>query len=282
MRQFFVARTVSFDQLGGVNSPKLSYRYFGGEGKPPIVLLHGLLGSSRNWVSAGKELTNDYEVFALDLRNHGDSPHCDSMDFGDLAADVLRFLDEQDLRRVHLLGHSLGGKVAMRVAMEAPARVESLVIVDIAPREYPPHHQRDFDAMNSLPLAELESRKDADARMAELVPDWAQRQFLLTNLGRKGDAFAWTVNLRALTQARDTMRQSSIGPDDAFAGPTTFILGGQSRFVLPEDWRIINKHFPKARIELIDESGHNPHIEKRDAFLVAIERHRDADWGIVV
>lgn len=277
-----VARSLCFEQLGMVKPQKLAYRYFGGEGNPPIVLLHGLLGSSRNWVSAAKELVKDYEVFALDLRNHGDSPHCDSMDFGEMAADVLQFLEEQELDQVCLLGHSLGGKVAMRVAVESPDSLESLIIVDIAPREYPPYHQRDFDAMNALPLAELTSRKDADGRLAEQVPDWAQRQFLLTNLAREGDAFQWSINLRALTAARDVMRMNSIGADDIFTGAATFILGGQSRFVLPEDWRIINRHFPKARIEVIDESGHNPHIEKRDRFLAAIERHRDADWGSAV
>ncbi|WP_309385405.1 alpha/beta fold hydrolase [Cerasicoccus frondis] len=277
-----VARTQPVYQLGLVTPQKLAYRYFGGEGNPPIVLLHGLLGSSRNWVSAGKELTGQYEVFALDLRNHGDSPHCDSMDFGELAADVLRFLDDHDLPQAHLLGHSLGGKVAMRLAMDAPARLSSLVVVDIAPRAYPPYHLRDFDAMNALPLAELTNRKDADDRLAEAVPDWGQRQFLLTNLVRKEDRFAWSINLRALTAARDVMRANSVGGEDSFAGATTFILGGQSRFVLPEDWRIINRYFPKARIEVIDESGHNPHIEKRDRFLAAIERHRSADWGSMV
>lgn len=262
-----------------MNSPKLAYRYFGGEGKPPLVLIHGLLGSSRNWVTAGKELASDYEVFAIDLRNHGDSPHLDSMDFSELAEDVRHFLREQELSHVHLLGHSLGGKVAMRVAVESPELLESLIVVDIAPREYPPYHQRDFDAMNALPLAELESRKDADAHMAEMVPDWGQRQFLLTNLGREGDAFKWMINLRALTEARDVMRKDSIGPEDVYDGGASFILGGRSRFVLPEDWRTIHKHFPKARIQVIEESGHNPHIEQRQQFLAAITRHREADWG---
>jgi len=262
-----------------VKTPKLAYRYFGGEGRPPLVLIHGLLGSSRNWVSAAKGLVNDFEVFALDLRNHGESPHLDSMDYCALAADVRAFLDEQELDHVCLLGHSLGGKVAMRFAMESPERLESLIVVDIAPRNYPPYHMRDFDAMNALPLAELTSRKDADAHMAEAVPDWGQRQFLLTNLGRDGDRFKWTINLRALTDERDVMRANSIGPDDVFDGATTFLLGGRSRFVMPEDWPLIHRHFPKARIEVIDEAGHNVHIEKRNEFLVALARHREADWG---
>ncbi|MBK1857934.1 alpha/beta fold hydrolase [Cerasicoccus arenae] len=260
-----------------MNTPKLAYRYFGGEGKPPLVLIHGLLGSSRNWVSAGKALTDKHEVFAIDLRNHGDSPHRGSMDYAELASDVLGFLDEHNLEGVHLLGHSLGGKVAMRVAMESPERIASLIIVDISPREYPPYHQRDFDAMNTLPLKEITSRKDAEARIAEMVPDWGQRQFLLTNLIRKDDHFEWGINLRALTDQRDVMRSNSIAAEGVYAGATTFILGGQSRFVLPEDWRLIDRHFPKARIEVINESGHNPHIEKREDFLAAVFRHHDVD-----
>ncbi|GHB97968.1 hypothetical protein GCM10007047_12390 [Cerasicoccus arenae] len=199
------------------------------------------------------------------------------MDYAELASDVLGFLDEHNLEGVHLLGHSLGGKVAMRVAMESPERIASLIIVDISPREYPPYHQRDFDAMNTLPLKEITSRKDAEARIAEMVPDWGQRQFLLTNLIRKDDHFEWGINLRALTDQRDVMRSNSIAAEGVYAGATTFILGGQSRFVLPEDWRLIDRHFPKARIEVINESGHNPHIEKREDFLAAVFRHHDVD-----
>jgi len=256
-----------------VNSVKLQYRYFGGEGKPPLVLLHGLLGSSRNWVTTAKALVNDFEVFALDLRNHGDSPHVESMDFRALSADVQGFFVEQGLTDAHLLGHSLGGKVAMRVAVDCPERVASLVVVDIAPREYPPYHQRDFDAMNALPLVELASRKDAESRLAEMVPDWAQRMFLLTNLDRRDGAFAWTINLKALTAERDAMRANSLEAGETFAGATTFILGGNSRFVLPEDWPVIMRYFPQARIDVIEEAGHNPHIEKKEAFLAALDRH---------
>lgn len=277
-----VGNLLSVNAVNSLHFPKLAYRYFGGEGNPPLVLIHGLLGSSRNWVTAGKDLASQFEVFALDLRNHGDSPHLDSMDFGELADDILGFLDQQGLDRAHLLGHSLGGKAAMRVAMEAPERLHSLVVVDIAPRLYPPYHQRDFDAMNALPLRELTSRKDADERMAEAVPDWGQRQFLLTNLTRRDDEFVWSIHLRALTAQRDAMRANSVGPDDQYRGATTFILGGRSRFVLPEDWRLIHKHFPKARIEVIEESGHNPHIEQRAAFIGAVHRHLDADWGASV
>ncbi|MEO0796476.1 MAG: alpha/beta fold hydrolase [Verrucomicrobiota bacterium] len=266
-----------------MNSLKLTYRYFGGEGKPPLILIHGLLGSSRNWTSAGRLLAEHYEVFAVDLRNHGDSPHADSMSFDDLAADIVGFMDEHGLHGAHLLGHSLGGKTAMRVAVDNPARIESLVVVDIAPRLYPPYHQRDFDALNALPLRELTSRKDAEERLTESIPDWAQRQFLLTNLERQDDgSFQWIINLRALTDQRDAMRSNPLEADETFDGATTFILGGRSRFVLPEDWPTITQYFPKARIEVIDESGHNPHIEKRDQFLETLDRHRAADWGASV
>lgn len=250
---------------------KLAHRHLGGEGKPPLVLLHGLLGSSRNWIATGKDLAARYSVFAVDLRNHGDSPHDDDVGFPALAADVLAFLDDHELDRVRLLGHSLGGKAAMRVAVDDPARVEALVVVDIAPKDYAPYRLRDFEAMAALPLKELSSRKDADERLAEAVPDWAYRQFLLTNLTRDpAGGFRWAVNLRALLEGMGDMRVNPLAPGETHAGPTTFILGGKSRFVQEEDHAAIRAHFPAARIETIPGAGHNPHMDAREAFLALV------------
>lgn len=251
----------------------LHYRYFGGEGNPPLVIIHGLLGSSRNWLTVGRDLTRQYEVFAVDLRNHGDSPHADAMDFDTLAADLETFLDARGLEHATLLGHSLGGKTAMRFACLHPERTDALIVVDIAPKAYNPHNQRDFEAMLALPVQKMVSRKDAEAFLAEYIMDWAQRQFLLTNLKRneEGEGFAWTINLPALHAARVTMRENPLGADDRYAGPALFVLGGKSGFVEPEDWEKIRYHFPKARIQSIDGVGHNPHIDNRLAFLAVLD-----------
>jgi len=259
---------------------KLSYRYFGGEGKEPLVILHGLLGSSRNWTNIGKALAERFEVFAVDLRNHGDSPHAPEMDFDSLARDVVDFFDEQDIGRAHLMGHSLGGKVAMHLAVNFFRRVESLVVVDIAPKDYPPYHLDDFNAMNQLDLDSLANRKQADEFLTGLVPDFGQRQFLLTNLKREKDgSFHWGINLKVLTESLDVMRRNSLEAEDRFTGPTLFVLGEHSRFVRDDDHSKIREHFPRAVIKMIPESGHNPHIDQPKALLAALEDFAKVDWG---
>lgn len=249
----------------------LNYRYFGNEGKPPLVIIHGLLGSSRNWQTVGKALSDQFEVFAVDLRNHGDSPHGNGMDFDTLSADLETFVRARGLQSFHLMGHSLGGKVAMHYAVHHPDQVESLIVVDIAPREYPPYHVEDFAAMNALDLEALESRQQADELLAQKIPDWGQRQFLLTNLKRLSDnGFVWGINLKALTESRDEMRASPLQSDDVYEGPTCFILGEKSNFVLKSDHELIRRHFPRCVIKTLPGVGHNPHTENRDAFVTAV------------
>ncbi len=259
---------------------KLAYRYFGGEGKEPLVILHGLLGSSRNWTNIGKALAERYEVFALDLRNHGDSPHAPEMDFDTLARDVVGFFDEQGIQRAHLMGHSLGGKVAMHLAVTFFRRVDSLIVVDIAPKDYPPYHADDFDAMNALDLTTLANRKQADEFLTARVPDFGQRQFLLTNLKREKDgSLRWGINLNVLTGSLGTMRLNSLMEQDRFSGPTLFVLGEHSHFVRQEDHDQIREHFPRAIIKTIADSGHNPHIDQPKALLATLEDFSKVDWG---
>jgi esterase len=245
-------------------------RDLGGEGLPPLVLLHGILGSSRNWQSAGRDLAVRYHVWALDLRNHGGSPHADEMDYGAMVEDVLGWLQARGLRRVTLVGHSMGGKVAMRLACRHPERVERLVVVDIAPRDYSfgGKQRRELVAMNGLDLAGLASRAEAEARLEATIPDWALRKFLTTNLERTGDdGWRWIVNLAALTEAQPVLQGNSLEPADRFAGAALFIVGGKSDYVQPGDHAAILRHFPAAKIETIPESGHDPHMQARAEFV---------------
>ncbi len=251
---------------------KLAYRYFGGEGSAPLVILHGLLGSSRNWITIGKALAAHYEVFALDLRNHGDSPHDSASGFDEMAADVETFMQQQGFEHAHLLGHSLGGKVAMHLAVNNPARVDSLTVVDIAPKAYPPYHIDDFEGMMALNLNALTTRKEADTFLKRSVPDFGQRQFLLTNLKRdENGKFVWGVNLKTLYWNLDTLRQNSLPAGETYDGPCLFILGEDSRFVRLTDHPKIREYFPKANIRTIAEAGHNPHIDQPQAFLAILE-----------
>jgi pimeloyl-ACP methyl ester carboxylesterase len=239
-------------------------------GGPPIVILHGLLGSSRNWQTVGAGLSRAGRVAALDLRNHGLSPHASGMSYAEMAEDVVAWLDAQRIARATLLGHSLGGKVAMLLACRHPSRVERLIVVDIAPKDYhSATHRAEFAAMTDLDLASLASRAEAEHRMEARVPDWAMRKFLTTNLERIDGGWRWVVNLPVLTAALPEIERNPLVETDCYGGPTRFIVGGRSGYVRPADEAVILRHFPAAEIVRLAECGHNPHIEARIPFLAA-------------
>ena len=247
----------------------LFHRDLGGAGRPPLVLLHGFLGSSRNWQAAGAGLAAHYHVFALDLRNHGRSPHAPEMSYPAMVADLTGWLDAQGLARSAILGHSMGGKVAMALACRHPQRVTRLIVVDIAPKEYPGLAQRtEVAAMLELRLGDLRSRADAEVRLEARVADPLMRKFLATNLEHDdGGHWRWIVNLPVLAQTLPDLVRSPLAPGDRFGGPARFILGGKSRFVAPDDHALIRGHFPAAEIRVLESSGHNPHIEAREPFV---------------
>lgn len=250
----------------------LFHREFGGAGKPPLVLLHGLLGSSRNWQTAGSDLAANYQVFALDLRNHGRSPHRDTISYQEMMEDVLAWLTAHQLSRVTFVGHSMGGKVAMLLACRHPERVERLVVVDIAPKNYFwPGHRASFAAMNELNLREIHSRAEAEMRFEARVPSWPMRKFLTTNLERKpeGDWF-WLINLPVLTLALPKLEKNPLQSSDRFTGPTRFIAGEKSNYIDPVDHATIRRHFPAADIRVLPNCGHNPHMEAREAFVATV------------
>lgn len=250
----------------------LFHRDLGGQGRPPLLILHGLLGSSRNWQTAGRDLSARFHVLAADLRNHGSSPHAGEMSFDAMAADVLAWLDRQHLDRVSLLGHSLGGKVAMLIACRFPGRVERLIVVDIAPKPYQwAAHRAEFAAMNELELGHLKSRAEAEIRFEARVDDWAMRKFLATNLEQDpAGRWRWQINLEALSAALPELEGDPLQPVDRFGGPTLFVTGGRSQYVLPEDHATIREHFPAAEIVTLPQAGHNAHMETRAEFVQAV------------
>jgi esterase len=250
----------------------LYHRDLGGTGRPPLVILHGMLGSSRNWQTTGRDLAEKYHVLALDLRNHGDSPHASEMSYAAMVEDVIGWLDAQQLTRVTLLGHSMGGKVAMLLACRHPERVAGLIVVDIAPKDYRwPAHREEFAAMNELDLASLESRAAGEQAFESRISDWAMRKFLLTNLARTTDGrWQWSINLPVLTAALAALESNPLTPADQFAGPTLFITGGKSRYVESGDHAAIRGYFPAAQIETLPAAGHNPHIDAREAFVALV------------
>lgn len=264
----------------GVNM-RLALRELGGEG-PPLVILHGLYGSSRNWTTAGRRFAERYQVLALDLRNHGDSPHAPDMSYSMLAADVGETLDDLGLGRVSLLGHSLGGKTAMRFACDAPERVTHLLVADIAPRAYAVDPSP-VDAMLAISLEAVTRRSEADERLAEHIADVELRQFLLTNLERRranlertGEGFAWRIDLQAIRNNLAELGRSPLGPLDRYDGPVDFFAGGRSQYFAPSDLEAARRYFPRARAHLLADSGHDVHIDARDELVAALFAAADA------
>lgn len=263
---------MTHDVSSGSEAPTavaLACRDLGGEGKPPLVVVHGFLGSSRNWQLTGRDLARHAHVWALDLRNHGESEASDDMTWDALVADIRAWCLSRGLKRARFLGHSLGGKVLMRLACVAPELVEDLIVVDIAPKSYAfQSHRHELAALLDLELSGLSSRAEAEIRLEGRIPDLSMRKFLLTNLGRTPEgSWRWLVPLPWLLAALPALEGSPLAPAMRFLGRTTFILGGRSRYVSADDESLIRHHFPEAMIATIPESGHNPHMDARETFV---------------
>ncbi|MBV27634.1 MAG: alpha/beta hydrolase [Gammaproteobacteria bacterium] len=252
---------------------KLHHVCFENTGAPAIVLLHGLLGSSRNWMTIAKELHADYAVHLLDMRNHGQSPHADSMRWSELVADLKAYLVAENIDRIHLVGHSLGGKVAMRFACEYPDLVDRLVIVDIAAKAYPPYNDAEFRAMLSIDVGELSSRKQAEELLEPLVPEWAMRQFLLTNLVRNQElgSYRWQINLQSLHASLPHLREDPLLEEHRFENPVLLLRAGKSNFIEDTDIEAMQSKFPRLEEVTIPGAGHNVHVDDRRAFMAALQ-----------
>lgn len=253
----------------------LHHTDLGGAGKPPMIVLHGLLGSSRNWLSTGRDLAKHHHVLALDARNHGKSPHAPLMNYEVMVDDLIAWMDAHGLPRATIVGHSMGGKTAMLLACRHGGRVERLVVVDIAPKDYSwAGHRAEFAAMTELDLGSLQSRAEAELRFEARVPHLGTRKFLATNLTRHDHGhWHWAINLPVLTEALPVLEKNCLKPGEHFSGPTLFVLGGRSRYAEASDHALIKKHFPAARIEVIADSGHNPHMDSREEFVRLLEGH---------
>lgn len=231
-----------------------------------MVILHGLFGSSDNWLTQAKLFADKYRVYAVDLRNHGQSPHDEEFTYAAMVEDLRQFFEEEKLSDVILIGHSMGGKAAMNFALASPENIAQLVIVDIAPRFYDLEHYVIADGLAAIPIESISSRNDADDVLKEFVSDSGTRQFLLKNLQRKPDGgFSWKINLPVIRK-----QLSNIGVDIQFEGkfekPTLFIRGQRSSYVLDSDLQRIRALFPQAKVETMD-TGHWVQAEKPGEFV---------------
>jgi pimeloyl-ACP methyl ester carboxylesterase len=240
-----------------------------GEGRA-VVILHGLLGSADNWRSMSRRLGAHYQVFALDLRNHGRSPHSDILDYDVMAADVREFTEQQALRRIILLGHSVGGKVAMQFAVEYSQQVDRLIVVDIAPKAYEPSQRYLLKAMQSLDLSCYKSFADVNAALAPEVSSESLRQFLIKNLARdENGRLRWKLHLEAIDRNYDKLLRG-LGVERSFNKPTLFIRGGRSNYIEDDDAFVIRQMFPQAEIATLPKAGHWVHVDAPEEFFQTV------------
>jgi len=254
----------------------LHHRDYGDPSDPatPILLIHGLFGSATNWHGIVGRLHRllgpARRLIVPDLRNHGQSPQDPVFSYQAMALDLANLLDALAIEHASLVGHSLGGKVAMWLALEHPERIEALAVVDIAPVTYPSRFRRLFAALWGLNLRTLASRREADERLAADIPDPAMRGFLLQNLRHAQDGWAWRFNLAALADAMEGLRTFPDPQGRRFHGRTAFVHGADSDYVHPDQWPAIQALFPRAQAIAIPGAGHWVHADQPDTFASAI------------
>ena len=246
---------------------KLLHSRILGEG-PPIIVLHGFLGMSDNWRSIGSRYAeNGYQVHLVDQRNHGRSFWSDSFNYNLLAEDLLIYADHHNLDEIIILGHSMGGKTAMQFAADHVERVEKLLVADIAPKYYPPHHHEIFNALNSVPVNTIQSRVQADEILSQHLSDAGIRQFLLKSLyWQEKGKLAFRFNLDVL-QNKMAVVGEGLQEDAIFDKPTLFLRGDNSDYILEEDLELIHSYFPFAQLTTIERAGHWLHSENPGQFI---------------
>jgi pimeloyl-ACP methyl ester carboxylesterase len=237
-----------------------------GEGKP-LLILHGYFGMGDNWKSHANKLAEDgFEVHLIDQRNHGRSFHSDEFDYELMVADLYNYIEHHELENVDLLGHSMGGKTVMLFATEYAELVNKLIVADISPRMYPPHHHDILEALNSVDFTVQNSRKLIDEKLAELIPEVGIRQFMLKSVFRKTkDELAFRFNLKSLTENNNEVGEA-LPSFTVFEGETLFLKGENSGYISANEEPIIEAHFPNSTMKKIANAGHWLHAENPKDF----------------
>jgi pimeloyl-ACP methyl ester carboxylesterase len=243
---------------------------------PPLIIIHGLYGSSDNWVSVGRELAKNFEVFLIDQRNHGRSPHSTDHNYQLLKEDLLEFMNKQSIEKAIIVGHSMGGKTAMFFAADYPERISHLIVVDISPRSYKStnsnqllSHTTIIRAMFNLDFYGITSRDEINEILAKSISEDRIRQFLLKNIKRsKNNEYSWSLNLKTIrNELPEIMDGLDEDQSEIIGFPVLFIKGANSDYILDEDRKFIYQIFPFADIETIPKAGHWVHAEQPELFL---------------
>ncbi len=249
---------------------QLNYKSFGSGFS--VIILHGLFGSLDNWQTIAKKLAEKFQVFIVDQRNHGKSPHSNKFNYELMTNDLLQFMQEHGLTKAHLIGHSMGGKAAMQFALSYPDKVEKLVVADIAPSEYEDRHSSVFDALFAANVSEQSSREAVQKTLrSRLDEDENTVQFLMKNLTRNevGSGFRWKFNAESLRENYDVI-SGEVDGDKPFTNPTLFIKGEKSSYINSSNYPDILRLFPNHELAEIKGAGHWVHAEKPGEFSAVV------------
>jgi len=249
---------------------ELNYKMLG-QGEP-LLILHGLFGMLDNWQTLGRRFAEHHLVYLLDQRNHGRSPHVQSMSYPEMAEDLHEFMVANWIHETSVLGHSMGGKTAMQLALTYPDSVSKLIVVDMAPKAYSGGHEFIFEALQELDLQAIQDRQEADTQLAERIAEQSIRLFLLKNLSRaKGGGYRWKMNLPVIYEDYPQIL-APLEAGSTYPGPALFIRGERSGYLRDEDWPDILERFPRARLETVAGAGHWVHAEAPDELFQLVIR----------
>ena len=242
---------------------ELNYRTYG-EGQP-LIILHGLFGSLDNWLTLGKKFSKHFKVYLVDQRNHGRSFHSEEFSYNIMANDLYYLINKENIQNVIIMGHSMGGKTAMRFTQKYPDLVDKLIVADIGPKEYPMHHNHILKALNSIDLNVVKTRKEADEIIAPFIPEFGIQQFLLKNLyWIEKHQLAWRINLPVISaKIAEVIAET---PRELILTKTLFLSGMNSDYILETDYTYIEKYFPYSEIEIIENAAHWLHADNPEDF----------------
>lgn len=252
------------------------YSKIEGEGKP-LIILHGFLGMSDNWKTLGTQFAeNGFQVHMLDLRNHGRSFHSDDFNYQVMTEDILSYCQFHQLNKIDIIGHSMGGKVAMFLATNHPDLIANLIVADIGPRYYRPHHQDILEGLNAVDFSIKPERSEVDEILKKYIPDFGTRQFLMKSLyWKEPGQLAFRFNLEVFNKEIEQVGKA-LPEESHFDKSTLFIKGGNSRYILDEDFDAIRNQFPKAQFETIPNAGHWLHAENPQLFFEIVMKFLNA------
>lgn len=251
---------------------EILYSKIEGKGGIPFIVIHGYLGMSDNWKTFGRQLMDlGYEVHLLDLRNHGRSFHSEEWSYDDMVQDIVKYMDYHQLLSAFVLGHSMGGKAAMKLAVQYPERVQKMIVADISPRVYAPHHQDIMQALNAVDFSMQPSRQDVDDIIGQYINDDSTRMFLLKSLYWKAPGqLAFRFNLDVFNREEHAVGEGL--PEHAvYDGAVLFIRGGNSKYIQERDEALIRQHFPNSTIKTIPNAGHWLHAENPQRFFELVK-----------